>query len=120
MDAASIQKFCHGLPGTTEDLKWGCDIVFSVGKKMYAVIGIPEGEPMSLAFKTTEDIFRQLIQQEGIDPAPYLARHHWVRLSHLGALDGEMLESFLRDSYRLVFSRLPKKTRAAIERSQMA
>ena len=74
MKIEEIQSFCHSLPGTTEDLKWGCDIVFSVGKKMYAVIGMVEEGPTPVSFKTTPDLYGQLTQLPDIVPAPYVAR----------------------------------------------
>lgn len=114
MNLASIQTFCHGLKGTTEDLKWGCDICFSVSKKMYAVLGIGEGQTTKLCFKVTPENFELLTKHPEIVPAPYLARHHWVCLLHTDVLTDRDLKERLTDSYMLVFNRLPKKLQRAI------
>ena len=67
-----LYELCRSLPGVTEDVKWGDNLVFSVGKKMFAVFDLPAGEPFS--FKVDPDVFSMLTQQRGIRPAPYLAR----------------------------------------------
>ena len=67
---------CRSLPGVTEDVKWGDNLVFSVGDKMFAAFNLGDETPFS--FKVDEDAFDVLVQQEGIRPAPYLARHSWV------------------------------------------
>jgi len=36
MNAKTLQAYCRSLPGATEDIKWGNDLVFSVGGKMFA------------------------------------------------------------------------------------
>lgn len=37
MNAEPLISFCRNLPKATEDIKWGKDLVFSVGNKMFAV-----------------------------------------------------------------------------------
>lgn len=110
METKQFQAFCLALPGTTEDLKWGCDLCFCVAKKMYAVLDISESGG-GVSFKTTPDLFDQLVQQPGISPAPYLARYAWVRLEKLDVLPPATLEGLVRDSYALVVAKLPAKLR---------
>ena len=114
MDIKTIQAFCLALPGSKEDLKWENDLCYCVADKIYAVLGVAN-DPVSLCFKTTPELFEVLIQREGIEPAPYLARYKWVRLDHMRVMAREELETHLRASYHLVFSKLPKKARWAIE-----
>ena len=38
MDPEAFRADCLSFPGVTEDLKWEHDLVFSVGKKMFAVL----------------------------------------------------------------------------------
>jgi len=40
MDLEEIRALCLSFPGATEDVKWGNDLTFSVGKKMFAVTGL--------------------------------------------------------------------------------
>ena len=109
MTIETVRRICRAFPGTTEDIKWVEDLVFSVGKKMYAVVSLEP--PHTVAFKCTPDMFAELVEREGIIPAPYLARAMWVRETELGAtLDRQELEELLRASYELVRAKLPKRT----------
>lgn len=91
----------------TEDVKWGNDLVFSVGGKMFAVVCLEP--PHSVAFKCTDESFAELIERIGITPAPYLARAMWVQETEFGeALDLRELETLLRTAHEVVLSKLPK------------
>ena len=40
MNIEQLRKYCLAFPGATEDVKWGSDLCFSVGAKMFAVTGV--------------------------------------------------------------------------------
>jgi predicted DNA-binding protein (MmcQ/YjbR family) len=106
-----IRTFCRTLAGTTEDVKWGSDLAFSVGGKMYTVVCLDP--PHTISFKCTPESFAELVEQEGIIPAPYLARAMWVQEQGRGeSLDRRELEGLIRTSYELVSAKLPKKRSA--------
>lgn len=113
MDIEQLQHLCRELSGTTEDLKWGDNLVFSVGGKMYALISFDE-QPPRISFKTEPAMFEALTHQDGIIPAPYLARASWVTLDHVGVLPEDELEHLVGESYRLVFARLTRKAQREI------
>jgi predicted DNA-binding protein (MmcQ/YjbR family) len=113
MTIDSVREICRALPGTTEDIKWGQDLVFSIGGKMYAVVCLEP--PHTVAFKCTPEEFAELVERDGIIPAPYLARAMWVQEQAIGdALDRQELRTLLRASYELVQAKLPKRKRAAV------
>ena len=103
---------CRALPGSTEDVKWGADLVFSVGGKMFTVVCLDP--PHTVAFKCTPESFAELTEREGIIPAPYMARNNWVMLESLDALPRAELKRLIRDSYDMVAAKLPKKVRAGL------
>jgi hypothetical protein len=37
-----IQHLCNQLPGVTEGIKWGDDLCFSVGGKMFLITGLEQ------------------------------------------------------------------------------
>ena len=37
MDVEKLREVCLSLPGSTEDVKWGNDLCFSVGQKLFCV-----------------------------------------------------------------------------------
>ena len=108
MTIDTIRRICRALPDTTEDIKWGSDLVFSVGGKMYFVVCLDP--PHTVAFKCTPEAFAELVERDGIIPAPYLARAMWVQEQKIGdALERPELERLVRTSYELVKAKLPRK-----------
>jgi predicted DNA-binding protein (MmcQ/YjbR family) len=104
-----LRDFCRALPFTTEDIKWGDNQIFSVGGRMYA--GFELENPQQFAFKCDDVDFERLTAIEGIIPAPYAARHRWVKVTRRGLLPGVQCRHFLRKSYDLVFAKLPARVR---------
>jgi predicted DNA-binding protein (MmcQ/YjbR family) len=105
--AHDIEKLCKALKGTTQDIKWKNDLCFLVGGKMYCVCNL-NGQ-LSISFKTTPEEFGDLIERDGIIPAPYVANHHWVLVENSDALKKKEWEYFIRQSYEIVFDKLTKK-----------
>ena len=71
----ALVEFCRGLPRATEDIKWGDDLIFSIGGKTFAGFDADGGKPF--AFKCSDDDFDRLAAIPGIRPAPYAARFSW-------------------------------------------
>lgn len=98
------------LPGATEDIKWGADLVFSVGGKMFCVFLLDEqGHARTCSFKVDDGRFLELTGLPGIEPAPYLARAKWVQLRPGHALAGRELDTLVQRSHALVAAKLTKK-----------
>jgi predicted DNA-binding protein (MmcQ/YjbR family) len=108
-----VRKLCLSLPFTTESVQWGDNLVFKVGGKIYAIAALEPGKHW-LSFKCSPEDFADLVERPGISPAPYLARAQWVSLETPTALTRAEVQAKLRKAYEIVFSRLPKKTRAAL------
>jgi predicted DNA-binding protein (MmcQ/YjbR family) len=111
MTIDTVRTICRAMPGATEDLKWGADLAFSVGGKMFCVVNTEP--PHQMSFKCTPDDFAELTEREGLIPAPYLARAMWIQQSDLAGevLDRRELQQLLRKSYDLVVAKLPKLKR---------
>lgn len=109
-----VRKLCKSLPHTTEEVLWGNDLVFKVGGKMYAVTPV-DPAPLCLSFKVTEEEFAELCERDGVIPAPYSARYHWVALEREDAIPVGELKRLLKQSYELVRSKLPKKKQAQLQ-----
>jgi predicted DNA-binding protein (MmcQ/YjbR family) len=114
MTYAQVKAYCLSLPGATLSIQWGADHVFKVGGKMFAVLGPPEQKPHTLSFKTSDESFHILTQENGIVPAPYLARAHWVMLENLRVLKSTELKAYLSRAHGRIASGLPRKTRASL------
>ena len=107
MDIEKLQQLCKSFPDVTEDIKWGNDLCFSIGGKMFCVAGLQT--PTSVSFKVKDEEFEEMCGRKGLGPAPYVARYKWVLVSDLKALSKKEWEHYVRQSYDLVKSRLPKK-----------
>ena len=114
MDIEAIRKYCLSLPHVTERVQWGNDLLFCIGGKMFAVAGLDAKYPTKLSFKCTPEKFAELVESEGIIPAPYVARYHWVALEDWDALPQKELKALLKNAYQLVHDKLPKKVRTGL------
>jgi predicted DNA-binding protein (MmcQ/YjbR family) len=111
LDSESVRAHCLSFPQATENVQWGNDLVFKVAGKMFAVMALEGPVKYIMSFKCTEEQFNDLIEQEGIDPAPYMARNKWVGIERFEVLSDKELKDLLRNSYDMVVERLPKKMR---------
>lgn len=76
---------------------------------MFTVLNLAEGQQTAVSFKCTPEKFAELIEKEGIIPAHYVARYHWVTLERFGALEEAELKGLIKKSYEMVFDKLPRK-----------
>lgn len=114
MDIETMRSICQAFPGVTEDVKWEHDLVFSVGLKMFCVIGLDEN-PVSASFKVKDEEFEELSNRPGFKPAPYVARYKWVLLEDISLLKKSALETYIKQSYELVKAKLPAKIRKELD-----
>jgi predicted DNA-binding protein (MmcQ/YjbR family) len=118
MDIEQVHAHCLSFPHVTEVVLWGNDLVFKIGGKMFAVIGLDPASDHRMSFKCTPEKFAELIEEDGIVPAPYVARYHWVALERFNALSEKELKALLRTAYDLVLEKLPKRARADLAATQ--
>ena len=91
-----VRAFCTSLPHTTEDVQWEHDLIFRIAGKMYCVANLePAMSPTKIAFKCTPEKFVELVEIDGIIPAPYMARNHWVAILDMGALRQPELKTLI-------------------------
>lgn len=112
MNIEQLRKFCLALPHVTEDVKWGNDLCFCIGKKMFAVTGMEMDENNSISFKCTPEKFAELVEIEGIMPAQYVARYNWVTVEKTDAIAKDELKGLIKNSYHLVWEKLPNKLKS--------
>jgi len=112
MNIDSIRDYCLSMPHATEDVQWGNDLLFRISGKIFAAINLDP--PNQLSFKCTPEKFDELIELDGIIPAPYTARNKWVMLETLDALPDREIKSLIGNSYQMIFSKLTRKAQAAL------
>jgi predicted DNA-binding protein (MmcQ/YjbR family) len=118
MDNETVRSYCLSFPHVTEEILWGADLVFKIGGKMFTVIGLDAGSDHRMSFKATPEKFAELIERNGIVPAPYVAKYHWVALERFNALSEKELKTLIQTAYDLVFEKLPKKVKSGLEKGE--
>ena len=111
---AKLLAYCRSLPRATEDVKWGNDLVFSVGGKMFAGFA-KDGKDATFGCKVPEEDFAALTSIDGIKPAAYAARFHWIDVEDPKVLPESEALALLRGSYDLVKEKLSGKMQREID-----
>jgi predicted DNA-binding protein (MmcQ/YjbR family) len=121
MDLEAVRRYCKSLPHVEEEVKWEHLLTFLIGRKMFCVISLEpsRGEDIGLAFKASPEEFAELCERDGIIPAPYMARNHWVSLQEYSALHWGELQERIARSYELVKATLPKKLQAGLSAARV-
>ena len=108
MNIEDIQNICRSLPSVTEDIKWEHDLVFSIGDKMFCVVGMDQS-PTSASFKVTDEEFDELSNNPGFKPAPYVAKYKWILIEDINTMKLTAWKKYLTQSYELVKDKLSNK-----------
>jgi predicted DNA-binding protein (MmcQ/YjbR family) len=119
MDAERLRAYLLRLPHVVETMQWGANLVFwvgdkAIGGKMFAVLNLDDGQKAVLSFAAGPERYAEFLEIEGVFPAPYLARAHWVALKHWGVFRSSELEDLLEHGRRLIYDKLPRKTREVL------
>jgi predicted DNA-binding protein (MmcQ/YjbR family) len=89
MDAERTRAFLLTLADVVETgsqtRRWGDKLVFRVGAqadggKMFAQFDFAEDGRAVLSFSAGPGRFREILERDGVVPAPYRARIHWIAL----------------------------------------
>jgi len=118
MNLEKMREYCLSLPHATEEVLWQKDLVFKIGGKMFAAIGLDAGPASQFSFKCTPEEFAELTERDGIIPAPYAARYHWVAVEKPGALNQAEIKRLIKDSYEMVKGKLSKKAQALLGQTE--
>ncbi len=110
MNIEDLQEICKALPSVTSDVKWGHDLVFSIGGKMFCVVGL-EQAPVTASFKVTEEEFEEMSTRPGFKPAPYVAKYKWVWIDDITKMKKSDWKKYIAQSYELVKEKLPAKVK---------
>ncbi len=104
------------LPHVAETMQWGANLVFwagdkAIGGKMFAVVDLDgKGGPV-ISYAAGAERFAELVERDGIIPAPYLARAHWVAVERWDVFRASEWQSELEAAHALIYAKLPKRTR---------
>lgn len=110
-----VRACCLALPHATEDVQWEHNLLFRVAGKMFCIANLePAVSPTKICFKCAPEKFAELVEIEGIIPAPYMARNHWVAMIEIDALRQPEIRELIQESYQMILEKLPKKTQSEL------
>jgi predicted DNA-binding protein (MmcQ/YjbR family) len=118
MDAERAREFLLTLPHTLETAQWG-GLVFwtgdkAIGGKMFALVNLEPGDHAVVMYAAGPERFHELVELDGLMPAPYMARIFWVAAERWSALrDGEWKDE-LRAAHAITLAKLPKGVHAVL------
>jgi predicted DNA-binding protein (MmcQ/YjbR family) len=125
MDAERIRAYLLTLPHVVETAQWG-GLVFwlgdkAIGGKMFVMLPLDENEGLDRNDKTRvisylagSERYPELLETEGIFPAPYVARIFWVAVSSWNVFRKAEWERELSAAHALTLAKMTPKTRAVL------
>ena len=107
-------------------MQWGANLVFwvgdkAIGGKMFALVNLDgddgherdKNSPL-ISYAAGPERYSELLEVEGIIPAPYMARIHWVAVERWDVFRLTEWEHELSAAHTLTFNKLPPKTRTVL------
>jgi predicted DNA-binding protein (MmcQ/YjbR family) len=112
VDAAGLRRWCLAQSGAVEEFPFGPEhSVFKVAGKMFALSAL-ERTPLEVSVKCDPDLAVALRDSYAeVRPGYHLNKRHWNTVTLGGGVADQLVRDMIEDSYDLVVSALPKRTR---------
>lgn len=119
MDVERLRAFLLKLPHVVETMQWGANLVFwvgdkAIGGKMFALINLDSDGKGVISYAAGAERYADLLEIDGLLPAPYMARIYWVAAEHWNVFRPAEWEQQLRAAYDLTLAKLPPRTRTVL------
>lgn len=115
MDRTAFDAYCGAFKATRHAEQWGGASVWKVGGKIFAICSRwGSGPHERVSFKCSDLTYQILCEQEGIVPAPYLARAKWVQIEDPDVMSDVDLQRYIETAYRIIVGKLTKVQRKSL------
>lgn len=115
MSLEELRHHCLSKPGAEETFPFDLEtLVFKVGGKIFLLCST-ESHP--LAFNIKADPEQAIAMREShpcVTPGYHMNKKHWNTILVDGSVSSAMLKAWIDDSYTLIVSALPRKTRESL------
>jgi predicted DNA-binding protein (MmcQ/YjbR family) len=103
-------------------MQWGDNLVYwvadkAIGGKMFALVSLEPDHGAVLSFAAGPVRFPELLEIDGVFPAPYLARAHWVAVERWDTLPAPEVKELLQAARDLVIQKLGARTRELLAKT---
>jgi predicted DNA-binding protein (MmcQ/YjbR family) len=107
-----LRRWCLKQGGAVEEFPFGPEhSVFKVAGKMFAISAL-DRTPLEISLKCEPELATQLRNTyDAIRPGYHLNKRHWNTVTLDGSLPDKLVRELVEDSYDLVVSALPRRTR---------
>ena len=118
MNIEQVREYTLSLPGVTEDQAFGEDIInFRLEGKIFVCLWLGGGKhdmkdgESRIALKLPPERNLELREHfSAVTPAWHWNKTHWSDV-YYGQLDDALVQAWIRESYQLIASKLPKTVR---------
>jgi predicted DNA-binding protein (MmcQ/YjbR family) len=119
MDVERIRGFLLGLPHAVETMQWGANLVFwvgdkAIGGKMFALANLDGDGRAVISYAAGPERYSELLEIDGVIPAPYMARIFWVAVERWDVFRGTEWERELTAAHAITLAKMPPRTRAVL------
>lgn len=119
MGLQHTRDYLLSLPRVEETLQWNLFVYWlldkAVGGRMFAVLEPEPGQAQVMSFAVPPERYHELLETDGVRPAPYLARAHWVALADWQVFPERELHAHLQGAYERVEAKLLPRTRRLLQ-----
>jgi predicted DNA-binding protein (MmcQ/YjbR family) len=112
MNRDELRNLCRSFPGAAETFPFGPEnSVFKVAGRIFALSRLA-GEPLRVSLKCDPGLAELLREAHvAVRPGYHLNKRHWNTVTIDGSLPDATIAELVEDSYDLVVSKLPRKSR---------
>ena len=120
MDADQARKFLLTLPHVVETMQWGDNLVYwvgdkSVGGKMFVLVSLDDSVSKGvISYAAGHERYAELLEIEGLYPAPYFARIHWIAAERWDVFRNSEWQEELRAAHAITYVKHPEKVKATL------
>lgn len=117
MNIEEFRDFCLAFPAVTEEMPFDDKtLVFKVCGKMFALASIEDFTGFNVKCDP-EKALELRAKYASVLPGYHMNKKHWNTIQITGELDTQALKHWIRHSFELVVSKLPRRQREQINPS---
>ncbi len=105
------------MKGVEEDFPFDDrTLVYKVGGKMFVLTDIDEFSSINIKCDP-EMVMQRIDQYQAVGPGFHMNKKYWITVLIDGSIPDKLILEWIKDSYKIVFEKLPDKIKTAVENS---